>query len=244
MSKAPWKPLDVGLGVLFSAVAIVAVTLVASVFIQPLGPNGADPFPDSEGLLGVPLVFVLSAVAQGAFLVGALIFSVSKYGVGVSHLGFVRPLGRFPYVFALAAWLAGLAGVFLWSLAVESLNVEWLIPPDNARETLEQVGGSLAVTFLLVGVWAPVTEEVFFRGFALQGLLHRYGRVGAVILSSGLFALFHIDPALFAPTFILGLTLSWVYLRTGSIWPCIFVHGVHNTMAVILAKWSGALAWA
>jgi len=28
-----------------------------------------------------------------------------------------------------------------------------------------------------------------------------------------------------------------VYLKTGSIWPAIFAHGLHNTVAVLVAKY-------
>jgi membrane protease YdiL (CAAX protease family) len=51
------------------------------------------------------------------------------------------------------------------------------------------------------------------------------------------FGLFHIDPGAIVPTFALGLALGWVYLKTGSIWPAIFAHGLHNTVAVLVAKY-------
>ena len=93
-----------------------------------------------------------------------------------------------------------------------------------------------------MGVVGPVAEEIFFRGFVLTGLLKRFGVRRALLLSSLLFGLFHIDPGAIVPTFALGLVLGWVYLKTGSIWPSIFAHALHNTLAVLIARYSGDIA--
>lgn len=97
------------------------------------------------------------------------------------------------------------------------------------------------ITLLLVAVVGPVAEEIFFRGFVLTGLLRRFGVARALLLSSLLFGAFHIDPGAILLTFMLGLVLGWVYLKTGSIWPAIFAHSLHNAVAVLATKyWTAA----
>ena len=89
--------------------------------------------------------------------------------------------------------------------------------------------------FIGVVVWGPVGEELFFRGFVLPGLIGRLGVPAAVVVSSGLFAVFHVAPGTLAPTFLLGAALAWIYLKTGSIWPSIMAHSIQNALALWLA---------
>ncbi len=236
MIRAPWNPRDVVFATLFGAAAIF-IAMLALLAVSGSAGEGDTPLPlEGEELLGVPSTIVLFALLEGMFVIAALLFSVVKYGAGMSALGFTRPQGNLPYLLAIGGWIAGLAGVIAWTFIVDLLDASFLVPPDTAHDLLAEAGGSLAIAFILVGLWAPVAEEVFFRGFAMSGLANRYGLAMAVVLSSALFALAHLDIASLVPTFILGLALGWVYLRTRSIWPCIFVHGLHNTMALIVAK--------
>jgi membrane protease YdiL (CAAX protease family) len=90
---------------------------------------------------------------------------------------------------------------------------------------------------VLVGILGPIAEEIFFRGYVLPGLVKKFGIGWTLLLSSVMFGLFHIDLGAIVPTFALGLALGWVYLKTGSIWPAMFAHGLHNTVAVLIAKY-------
>ena len=94
-------------------------------------------------------------------------------------------------------------------------------------------GGSLFLAWIIAGLWAPLAEEVFFRGFLLTSLRTRLNTWPALLISSGIFALFHISPGLYVPTFLLGLAFGWVYLKTRSIWPAVFAHALHNSLAVV-----------
>jgi membrane protease YdiL (CAAX protease family) len=94
------------------------------------------------------------------------------------------------------------------------------------------------VTIVLAGILGPIAEEIFFRGYVLPGLIKRFGIGRSLLLSSLMFGLFHIDLGAIVPTFVLGLALGWVYLKTGSIWPAIFAHGLHNTVAVLVVKYA------
>jgi hypothetical protein len=81
-----------------------------------------------------------------------------------------------------------------------------------------------------VVVLAPVVEELIFRGVIFSGFKKNFRPIWAVILSALLFALFHLNPWQLGPTFLLGLLLGFVRLRTGSLLAAIFTHALHNGM--------------
>lgn len=187
---------------------------------------------------GVPVSIITATAMAGSFAVIGLALSVVRYREPLSTLGFVRTSGFRPYLFAAGMWLIGLSMLIVWMQVLIWLGVDFLVPPDTAQKVLDEAGGSIVITILLVGIAGPIAEEVFFRGFVLTGLLKRFGVRRALLFSSLLFGLFHIDPGAIVPTFALGLILGWVYLKTGSVWPAMFAHGLHNTVAVLIAKYA------
>ena len=85
---------------------------------------------------------------------------------------------------------------------------------------------------LVITLMPGICEELLFRG-ALLGLLLRRGRPGAAVVWQAVaFALGHIYLFKFAPTFVLGLAMGWLTLRTRSIWPAMLAHAVHNLLAI------------
>ena len=81
------------------------------------------------------------------------------------------------------------------------------------------------VWFVVVGViFAPIVEEIFFRGFLFQGFRQKYGWVKGALISSAIFGAAHLDPVALIPTFILGGALAYVYHRSNSIWPGVLLH--------------------
>jgi len=85
--------------------------------------------------------------------------------------------------------------------------------------------------FLVAVVFAPLVEEIFFRGFLFQGLRQRYGWINAMLLSSAVFAAAHLDLVVLIPTFILGNVLAYVYHRSNSVWPGILLHFLINAFS-------------
>lgn len=87
--------------------------------------------------------------------------------------------------------------------------------------------------FFIVGVIvAPLVEEIFFRGFLFQGFRQRYGWVTAMLLSSVIFAVAHLDLIVLIPTFLLGCLLAYVYHRSNSLWPGIILHFLVNSFGL------------
>ncbi len=90
--------------------------------------------------------------------------------------------------------------------------------------------------YLTIGLLAPFSEELVFRGAILKSLLSssRLSTWGAIALSAFLFALIHMNPAQMPHAFIIGLLLGWMYWRTGSILPGVAYHWVNNSVAYVL----------
>jgi len=92
-----------------------------------------------------------------------------------------------------------------------------------------------AVLVLCVrGVVGPIFEELMFRGWILYGFMNRYTPRKAIVLSSLLFGLLHLNPVMIAYAFLIGCLFAWMVKRTGSLNPAIAAHIVANTMATIL----------
>ncbi len=87
--------------------------------------------------------------------------------------------------------------------------------------------------FMKVSVIAPIVEELIFRGLILQGFRRNYNAFVAVLMSALLFALFHLNPWQFPATFVLGLLLGWIVVRTNSIILSILGHSINNFLVLI-----------
>ena len=89
-----------------------------------------------------------------------------------------------------------------------------------------------ALSAILVVVFAPITEEILFRGLILRGLLSRMRAPAAIATSALLFALVHANPWQFIGPLALGVLFGWWYVRTRSLIPCILGHAVNNALAL------------
>ena len=86
----------------------------------------------------------------------------------------------------------------------------------------EQEFGTIMGTpwgYLVIGLLAPLSEEIVLRGAILKELLksEKLSTWTAIAISALFFALVHMNPAQMPHAFIIGLLLGWMYYRTGSI---------------------------
>jgi membrane protease YdiL (CAAX protease family) len=88
-------------------------------------------------------------------------------------------------------------------------------------------------SILLLGIVAPLSEEILFRGIILKGLVSRYSPTKAILISAILFSLFHLNLYQFFGAFMIGLLLGYLYFRMKSVLPCILAHSITNLLAVL-----------
>lgn len=87
-----------------------------------------------------------------------------------------------------------------------------------------------AVTIVVL---APIIEELLFRGIVLDGFLHRYSPKKSIIWSALLFGFFHLNPWQFVFASTIGVVLGWMYWKTRSLLPGIFLHFTNNGFGLV-----------
>lgn len=124
-------------------------------------------------------------------------------------------------------------GVLGLHLAVQdATRVSTVVDPELIAEYV--------VASVAAGVLAGVVEEIAFRGYLLTLVEERWGPRIAVVATSSVFALLHQGHAgsstgavlVLGTTFLAGVLLSQVTLRTGNVWNAVAVH----------AGWNGVLS--
>lgn len=113
--------------------------------------------------------------------------------------------------------------------------VENLIPmPDAFRDYMQKFIQPNFFSFLEIVVTAPILEELFFRGIILEGFLKNYSPKKAIIWSAVIFGLAHLNPWQAIGATLIGILIGWIYWRTKSLLPGIFIHFTNNLLVFIL----------
>jgi uncharacterized protein len=127
------------------------------------------------------------------------------------------------------------AALLAWLVASDQLAVVFRQPvvPDVMIQVYRTAYLPPFLWLALI-VGAPLSEEVFFRGFLFKGIMHsRLGGVGAILVTSFLWSAVHLQYNAFgvAIIFITGLLFGYARWKTDSILPGILMHAVMNALA-------------
>jgi len=90
--------------------------------------------------------------------------------------------------------------------------------------------------FLSSVIVMPVFYEWMCRGIILKGLLARYSPLKAILWSSVIFGIMHINPREAVLAFCIGIAIGWIYWRTRSLWLCIFMHMVFSAVSFMVVR--------
>jgi membrane protease YdiL (CAAX protease family) len=209
--SVPWSIFDAWLGV--GVLALLSIGMLVILFM-----GVGRQYLQSAGILILELVYLLPIL---------LIFSWRR--ISWKHLGF----GKFSVnVVGMGCGLL----VAAYALILLHNSVLYMLGIDTQGDEIFDIFNQLEspVWFFLVGaVIAPIVEELFFRGFLFQGFRQKYGWLPALLLSSAIFGVAHLDPVSLIPTFILGCVLAYVYHRSNSVWPGIIFHATINSLSLI-----------
>lgn len=175
-----------------------------------------------------------------ATAVNSLIFVGTA--VGVARItGSVRArdfgLRRAPF-WPSAGKTAATFGIYLAMLGIYATLVN--LAKDDAPDKLGAANSAthMVIFALLVGVLAPIAEEVFFRGFIFRAISNAIGIVMAAIFSGLLFGAVHIDSfsnerlLQVVPLAVFGVLLAVLYVWSGTLFSSIALHATNNCMAV------------
>ncbi len=151
----------------------------------------------------------------------------------------LRDLGLRYYSILKTIWYSfiSLVAIFIVSfLYVFLLNSLFGIEAPSSKIEVLVRNGSISSNTLLVIVTliAPLSEEIFFRGFLYQAFKKSWGVNAGLFLSSFLFAAVHLEIYSFIPIMIIGWLLAYVFEKTKSLMPAIFLHGVYNLALIMI----------
>lgn len=171
-------------------------------------------------------LIVISSVLSS--LVTLLVFTFGKFAVISRNYLASHPWGTL-------AWVA------LLSLGL-ILPAEWVYErlqitmPESTEAMFEGIMRE-PLGYMAIGIFAPVVEEIVFRGAILRILLGLFSRSWhwvAIIFSALIFGAIHLNLAQGLHAFVIGLLLGWMYYRTSSVVPGILLHWINNTVAYLM----------
>jgi len=222
-----WQGKQVAMGLILVGIAFLAIS-GGTIILERLGAGlawGAWLGSHAIGLVILATVWLLGQ-DQGR--------------MSLASLGLRRPKTSWPLALLLSIVVLAVSIGFtaLYALAIKPLGIDLLVPPDVPREIIFN-GYAIVWTFEALAGWTPLTEEIFFRGFVMPGLVARWGVTGAAVGSALIFSLFHLHPGVLLPIFITGLLLAALYHLTGSLWPPVIAHAGQNTVALVAIIYGG-----
>ncbi|MGD1898246.1 MAG: lysostaphin resistance A-like protein [Phormidesmis sp.] len=192
-----------------------------------------------------PLSMPVLSIAIWLVVVGVILSVGHSHGLRLWDV-IGRRLPQFSWLY-LMLLVVSLLMFSMGSFSVVFFIVS-LLAPDFAAQMLETdlvLSGADSVyprlydalmIFLLV-IYAPLMEELVFRGILLQRWGTKWGLRRGVIGSSILFGLLHFNNPVGLTLF--GFVMGLLYVRTRSLWVPIICHGLNNLTVVVLDRFAG-----
>jgi membrane protease YdiL (CAAX protease family) len=226
-----------GLGVAVIIVSVIVQAIIAVIFfvveLVPISQTDFDLFDYSDFMSAIDMGLLLSlSIIISAIACLGLIYVFVKANRGAPFNAYVG----FKSIGLKTAAVAVLIIVGFLALSV-LVNYALDIPVESDVMTDAYITSVWPSLFWIATIiFAPLFEEVFFRGFLFEGFRYsKLGAAGAIFVTSLVWAGFHMQYGLFqiASIFVLGIVLGVVRYRTGSLWPPIIMHALNNFLAVL-----------
>jgi len=219
-----------------------ASSVLLSVYLQPLlPPPGADGTWKPEDIDAAQRALAAQPYGPLVFVAPHLAFVLVACALAfLSRVSFVNRLALHPLrvdKLTLILMGCGMLGVQGLVVACSGLLGQ---PSDHLRMLSELVsepqGGRAVFVALLVSLVPAFCEELFFRGLVQSRLSAIWHPGLAILLTSVVFALVHIDAQHIVAVLPIGLFLGWAAWRSGSVWLSMLLHALNNLGAVLLDR--------
>lgn len=131
----------------------------------------------------------------------------------------------------------GALGVVTWFAQIQAQFF-----PDAAKITevmekilnFEKIGISPWLGFLIFAVSPGICEEIIFRGVLLSALKQKLPAAWAIVSVALAFGIFHLYLFRILPTALIGIYLTYIVYRTGSIYLSMIAHTLNNGFALMI----------
>jgi hypothetical protein len=230
-AASSWRP---SMAVL-ATVAIVGLSFAGAAVLanfageQGLGRPRRGPDPTAGSLR----VF---AIWQVLVVILTLLLSTFFRGRIRDVLALHRPVGGWR---AYAGAIAGLVVLQLCLAGAQHIIMRHDMLTDLRPFIDLARGPDWLVAAAVVGIGAPLSEELLFRGFLLSALARTaLGFWGAATISTLLWTAMHIGYSLtgILEVFLIGMFFCWLLWRTGSLRVAVFCHALYNSFIVFALR--------
>ncbi len=220
----------------FAAYLLASIAAVVLAAWLVGGPDDVAMFGDggrieqvTKSPLGLAIMLVLPQIAMATPAVLAAIASPVPIAW---RLGLVR--GNWP----IGLWLTAAMATPLIGM-ISSAIVGALMGESESLEEMSGVfrslgeSGFLLPLALMVGVTPGICEELVFRGYMQTRLGAAWSAPLAIVCTSLVFAVFHMDLVHSAAVMALGVYLGWVAWASGSVLTAMLAHFLNNFLSVL-----------
>ena len=227
--KTPWTPASASMAVfIILSASLIAPPLVFAWFtgirqstwessLLALGENTSPILAAAQASLAIALVWLVSG-ARGGERKSVLLLNWPKTSISTT----INLIG-------IAYILVNVVGFITKVLFPHGHHEQLLVVRAGTTQSYRFLWSVLgSITLLLL---SPISEDFLFRGFLLGALSKsKLNFWPSAAMVSLIWAAVHFRYPLSAlPTlFLFGLALSYILVRTGSIWACVFAHGLFN----------------
>lgn len=168
------------------------------------------------------------------------VISASVIWVSQWHGGRARDVLSLTRIPALSAWLTCVAAMLI---VLVPFNIAvWLLAPETMAQDLKPFvklahSDGVWLALAIVGIGAPVSEELMFRGFLLPALAQsRLGFTLAAVLTTLGWTVLHLSYSIVGllEVFFVGMLFCWMMWRFGSLWLPMGLHAFYNSSQMIV----------
>lgn len=134
---------------------------------------------------------------------------------------------------AIIALLAIALEVFI-TISLYVLPISEQLLNEYLKNVNYLMGGNFILVFIAVVIFAPIVEEIIFRGLLLKHLNNVMPTVVAILISSIIFGIGHGQIIWIIYATLIGIILSIVFIRCKSLTASIILHAVLNLTSYII----------
>lgn len=231
--RKPWNLVDVAEALVVLLVLLVCVSVVTAALRGTVGTALSSETTDAI-LMAVGYLFC------GVCTIALIVYRIGRRRrvwelLGLKWHRVAASVGQGIVGFGVVVALLVIALSVLGQLGIERIVP---LAPKAPLEVFLETRNPLtfAIYFLLVGILAPVLEELIFRGFVYGGLRRMMTVPGAALASALIFAAAHVAvpvSSLLAITLI-GVVLAYLYERSGSLIAPMVTHAMYNSFVFLL----------
>ena len=205
---------------------IVFTTVIAMILMAMTVTSGS-----SSLNLSTVMLYVINAIASlvGEFIVAAIIMAMCKTNINKAVKIKSVSIGD-----TVKYTLAAMGFVYVFNLLLSFMNINLsMFGFENKVSDYGSTSGTAEniIYFIAIAVVPPIIEEFLFRG-AILGSLRKHGDALAIVVSAVMFGFAHSNFIQTPVTFLTGLVLAYLTVKTNSLIPAIIVHFVNNGSSV------------